>query len=107
MRPSVVLFAEQLYQNAVDEIEEWLEENPVDLVLVVGTNASVHPAVGYLEQALETGARVAVVNIAPADGQTVKTLDGEDWYFRGSAEELLPLLLRDVVPPTEIETMVR
>lgn len=96
MRPSVVLFAEQLYQNAVDEIEKWLEEGRVDLVLVVGTNASVHPAVGYLEQAVENGARVAIVNIAPVDIRSVNLLNGEGWYFRGSAEELLPLLLKDV-----------
>lgn len=102
MRPSVVLFTEKLYQNAVDEIEQWLEEDTVDLVLVVGTNASVYPAVGYLAQALETGARVAIVNIAPLDDQSVEMVGEEEWYFRGSAEKLLPLLLKDFVQPMQI-----
>ncbi|QDS75762.1 hypothetical protein FKW77_008656 [Venturia effusa] len=88
MRPSVVLFAEQLYQNAVDEIEEWLEEDSVDLVLVVGTNASVHPAVGYLEQAIESGAKIAIVNIAPADYMNTKPAKKEILRLKGPESTL-------------------
>jgi NAD-dependent deacetylase sirtuin 5 len=102
MRPSVVLFAEPLYQSSLDEIEEWFEEGPIDLVLVIGTNASVHPAAGYIYQAIEYGARVAVVNVAPPDEDDDDSFYGEDhWYFQGDAAELLPILFKDVLPVQE------
>lgn len=53
MRPSVVLFAEKLYQNSLDRIEEWFEEGPIDLLLIVGTSAVVDPAATYIYRAWE------------------------------------------------------
>jgi NAD-dependent SIR2 family protein deacetylase len=38
-----------------------MDQGRVDLVLVIGTTATVYPAAGYVEIARERGARVAVV----------------------------------------------
>lgn len=97
MRPSVVLFAERLYQAPLDAIEEWFDEGPVDLLLVIGTNASVHPAAGYIDRSRELGARVAVVNIAPPNDDDDLFYGEDHWYFQGDAAELLPVLLKDAV----------
>jgi NAD-dependent SIR2 family protein deacetylase len=94
MRPSVVLFSEKLYQNSLNAIENWLEQGPIDLMLVIGTSAVVDPAATYIYRAWEKGARVAVINT-----ETSSDEDTYDWYFQGDAAKLLPLLLKEVLEP--------
>ncbi len=99
LRPGVVWFGEMLPERTIDAIDEWIEESPtIDLMLVIGTGAKVYPAAGYVEEARAKGARVAVVNLDPADAAA--GLDGlrpEDWFFRGDAGTVVPEILAAVI----------
>jgi NAD-dependent deacetylase sirtuin 5 len=97
MRPSVVLFSEKLYQTSLDTIEEWFEEGAVDLLLIVGTSAVVHPAASYIHRAWDGGARIAVVNTDAPDKGASDLYGTDHWYFHGDAAKLLPELLEGIL----------
>jgi len=40
-RPGVVWFGEGLPEDTLDEIDDWVDEGPIDLMLVIGTTATV------------------------------------------------------------------
>ncbi|RTE76082.1 hypothetical protein BHE90_009458 [Fusarium euwallaceae] len=91
-RPGVVWFNEGLDRDMLEGIDNWLDQGKVDLMLVIGTSAKVWPAAGYIDQAREKGARVAVINMeAASDGG--KDSD-KDFFFGQDAAECLPLLPR-------------
>jgi len=69
---------------------------PLDLMLVVGTSATVWPAAGYIQAARSRGARVAVVNMDEGVRRVSGLVEG-DWFFKGDAAAVLPVLLGDVV----------
>lgn len=95
LRPGVVWFGESLDQTMLQGVENWLMAAPrVDVMLVVGTAAAVYPAARYVAKAKRRGAVVAVVNPDPesADG-----LESGDFFFQGSAAEILPRLLEGVI----------
>jgi NAD+-dependent protein deacetylase sirtuin 5 len=83
---------------ATDTVEEWLFNNHVDLILVIGTSGVVYPAAGYAWSVKMRGGKVAVFNVeSGVDGE--ERLD--DWMFEGKnfspcvlkigpCEELLP-----------------
>jgi NAD-dependent deacetylase sirtuin 5 len=99
MRPSVVLFSEKLYQNSLDTIEEWFDEGPIDLLLIVGTSAVVDPAATYIYRAWERGAQIAVINTEASDKDAYDCYGAGCWYFHGDAAELLPMLLKGISEP--------
>lgn len=68
----------------------------VDLIMVIGTSATVYPAAGYVDKARAHGARVAVVNVDAGDRPRGGLRDG-DWFFCGDAAELVPEMLREVI----------
>jgi len=69
----------------------------VDLMLVIGTRASVWPAAGYIEDTREKGARIAIINTEePEESQENLQLDECDWVFRGDAADIVPEILKDV-----------
>lgn len=68
----------------------------VDLILVIGTSASVWPAAGYIDAARTKGARVAVVNIESPD-EGASRLGANDWFFQGDAGEIVPQILEAVI----------
>ncbi|KAI0512803.1 DHS-like NAD/FAD-binding domain-containing protein [Xylaria bambusicola] len=94
LRPGVVWFGEQLDNAMLRGVDDWIEQGPIDLMLVVGTAAAVYPAAGYMYEAQDKGAVVAVVNPDPdsADGLT-----SDDFFFQGSAAEILPQLFEGVI----------
>ena len=107
LRPGIVWFGEMLPNRVMDEINKWMSESKsIDLMLVIGTSANVHPAAGYVELARAKGARVAVINIDPEDSNA--GLDGlrkNDWFFCGDASEVVPRLFEGVIgKQSEIET---
>jgi NAD+-dependent protein deacetylase sirtuin 5 len=78
-------------------VQEWLFDNHVDLMLVIGTSGVVYPAAGYSWSVKMRGGKVAVFNIERDSG--AERL--EDWMFEGifflsmsltlgPCEELLP-----------------
>ncbi|HZP01105.1 MAG TPA: NAD-dependent deacylase [Terriglobia bacterium] len=86
MRPGVVWFGEPLPED------EWERATKAcaaaQIVLVIGTSATVYPAAGLAQAAQQAGAKMAVVNPEPT------ALDEmAEWVLRGPSGELLPGLL--------------
>ena len=81
---------------ATNVVQEWLFDNHVDLMLVIGTSGVVYPAAGYAWTVKMRGGKVAVFNIEKDSGAEKL----EDWMFEGNSpadvanegpcEELLP-----------------
>ncbi|KAG8532894.1 uncharacterized protein KY384_002772 [Bacidia gigantensis] len=95
LRPGVVWFTEMLPRKVIREIDDYIEfSSKIDLMIVIGTSAAVYPAAGYIDEAREKGARVAVINM---DKDTSEGLWHGDWFFEGDASVLLPVLFKDVI----------
>lgn len=94
MRPGVVWFGESLSLRLLDRIDSFIESDPVDMILVVGTSGTVYPANGYVERVRQRGGKVAIFNTDIEEdivAGKVKDVLG----FRGDAAEWLHLLLKD------------
>ena len=96
LRPAVVWFGEALPGDVLTNVDEYFASGSVDLIMVIGTSASVYPAAGNIARARKTGAQVCVINMdekdAPAGGW-----EPGDWFFRGDAATIVPELLRPVI----------
>jgi len=99
LRPGVVWFGEPLPGDTIDYIDKWIESEPVDLMLVIGTSSRVYPAAGYTDLARKHGARVAVINMDPNDvsGRHSKGMGKGDWFFQGDASVIVPEILKSVI----------
>lgn len=75
--------------------DAWIEEQPVDIVLVVGTSAVVYPAAGYAELARSKNTAVVTVNLEIEGSIRNKN----DMHFEGDASVLLPQLLEPLIGP--------
>ena len=97
LRPGVVWFGERLPEATMQAVESFIDESEkIDLILVIGTSAKVWPAAGYVDEAREKGARVAVVNTDTADTPAGGLEDG-DWFFQGDAGVIVPEILKSVI----------
>lgn len=97
LRPGVVWFGEALPTETVSKVERWMsDERGIDLLIVIGTSARVYPAAGYIAKARQRGARVAVVNTEEPDAAASMLQEG-DWFFRGDAAVVVPVVLESVV----------
>lgn len=92
-RPAVVWFGESLDADMLAQADEWIEERPVDIVLVVGTSAVVYPAAGYAELARTRNTHVVTINLEIEGGRRNKN----DFHFEGDASVLLPQLLEPII----------
>ena len=92
LRPGVVWFGESLPEDTMSRVEGWVHApDKIDLMLVIGTSAKVYPAAGYIAQAQNKGARVAVINTENPGGPHL--LRKDDWFFEGDAGVILPQIL--------------
>ena len=80
-----------------------MNRGKVDLILVVGTTATVYPAAGYVEDARARGARVCVVNMDVDELGSAGQLRSGDFLFVGDAAKILPDLVRGVTGDVEGE----
>ncbi|TGJ79743.1 hypothetical protein E0Z10_g9012 [Xylaria hypoxylon] len=94
LRPGVVWFGEGLDTTMLMGIDNWIMQGRIDLMLVIGTAAVVYPAAGYTRKAQRKGAVVAVVN---PDSDSAQGLTSSDFFFQGSAAEILPQLFEGVI----------
>ncbi|KAJ5221392.1 uncharacterized protein N7469_010279 [Penicillium citrinum] len=94
LRPGVVWFGESLPTATLKYVDNWIESGPIDLILVIGTSSQVYPAAGYVDEAREKGARVAVINMEP---YSPVTLSKSDWFFQGDASVIIPEILESVI----------
>ncbi|GLB37940.1 putative sir2 family protein [Lyophyllum shimeji] len=83
LRPDVVWSGEMPPQ--MGEISRRM--SGCDLLLLVGTSATVHPAAGFSSQVKKNGGKVAVFNLAGA--RTTVGEEEADWAFLGPCEETL------------------
>ncbi|EHL00767.1 putative NAD-dependent deacetylase sirtuin-5 [Glarea lozoyensis 74030] len=98
LRPGVVWFGEALPSETIEGIDEWIEAGEsVDLILVIGTTATVWPASSYVEIARRFGAKVAVVNMDDGELGSASDLREGDFWFQGDAAVLVPQMLEPVV----------
>ncbi|PGH09454.1 hypothetical protein GX51_00559 [Blastomyces parvus] len=108
LRPGVTWFGETMPPAQITRVHDWLQQvdgdpesnGQIDLVLVIGTAATVHPVLSLVTQARNKGARVCVVNPDQESAQKVGGLDEGNWWFRGGAEEVLPELFKEVIEDT-------
>ena len=91
LRPNVVWFYEDLPENDVKQIKEWMDGGPIDLLLVIGTSSNVNPAARYSVEECSKGARVAVFNLDRKD-KPFGRMWKKDWFFQGDAAILVPEL---------------
>lgn len=96
LRPGVVWFGEALPKLTIEMVDDWIDEGPIDLVLVIGTSSKVYPAAGYSQEARQRGARVAVFNTDRND-EPSGGMRNKDWFFEGDAAVVLPELLKSVI----------
>ncbi len=86
MKPNVILMGEQLPYQAVQSARAAIRA--CDLLLIAGTSLTVAPAAGFPALALQSGARVVLVN------QTPTHLDAlADVVILGDVVEALPVLV--------------
>jgi NAD-dependent deacetylase len=86
-RPAVVWFGESLPAAALDRAARRASES--DVLLSVGTSATVYPAAGLIEVAAGAGATVVEVNREPTPLSALAA-----FVLRGAAGEVLPALER-------------
>ncbi|KAE8151362.1 DHS-like NAD/FAD-binding domain-containing protein [Aspergillus avenaceus] len=96
LRPGVVWFGESLPLSNLELVDTWMEDSPIDLILVIGTSSRVWPAAGYIDKARAKGARVAVVNMERSDVGSAG-LQAGDWFFQGDAGVIVPEILKEVI----------
>jgi NAD-dependent deacetylase sirtuin 5 len=89
-------FGEDLRQEHLDRLDQFIASGKLDLMLVVGTCASVYPAASYIHKARKAGARIAYVDIAPWN-EDQAPLPKSDWYFQGDAAIVVPQILESVL----------
>lgn len=90
-RPNVVWFGETIDMKAAQETERFLSQGKVDVVLVVGTEASFGYIVEWSHRA--KGRDGVLIEVNPS--QTALT-PYTNLYLQGKAGELLPLLTQNL-----------
>ncbi|PWY97754.1 DHS-like NAD/FAD-binding domain-containing protein [Testicularia cyperi] len=93
LRPGVVWFGESI--PGLERIQALIDR--CDLILVLGTSATVYPAAGFSDHVLHhNGGKVAVFNIDPAEGcqSDSQHTNPAQWYFQGPVEKILPDILQ-------------
>ncbi|KAN0119621.1 DHS-like NAD/FAD-binding domain containing protein [Hyaloscypha variabilis] len=103
LRPGVVWFGEALPEDTIAEVGAWIEKDKIDLILVIGTTATVWPAAGYVEEARNKGAKVAVINMDGLEGElgAASDLTDDDFLFQGDAAKILPEILKPIIGELE------
>ncbi len=87
VRATTVLFEEALPDGVIDDAIEAV--STCDLLIAMGTSLSVYPIAGLVPLAKRCGATVVIVNQEPTGYDDIA-----DFVLRGSAEVLLPELVR-------------
>ena len=98
LRPGVVWFGEALPIETLDAVDDWINKpSNIDLMLVIGTSAVVHPAARYVQIARYHGAKVAVINMDPNDILVAGGSTTDGWFFHGDAAAIVPEILKSVI----------
>eukprot|EP00736_Rhodelphis_marinus_P012746 Rmarinus@m.8091 len=90
-RPDVVLFMESLSSDFFEAYNEVSHMKPGDLMIVVGTSATVYPVAELPALALRRGAKLIELN-----REATPLTDAASYVLQGLAEETLPTLVNEV-----------
>lgn len=97
LRPGVVWFGETLPLYLIDSADEFIIENGVDLLLVIGTSHSIWPTSSYIDLVKNEGGKIAVFN-------TIRDLEIEKiapdtkvWQFIGDCAQTLPAVFNPII----------
>ena len=92
LRPGVVWFGERLAAGAPDNVDDWIAETDIDLVIAVGTSLEVFPAAEWVGTVREYGAALAIFDLDRRHLHENEWND-EDWFFEGDVSVVLPKIL--------------
>lgn len=98
LRPGVVWYGESLPLTPFTRIDNFIENNddPVDLMLVIGTSSTVHPANEFVDRVRLKGGKIAIFNTNISS----EILEGKvpnTWGFLGDAAKTLPMALAPLI----------
>lgn len=94
VRPGVVWHGELLPLTLLDELDSWIDSVPrLEVMLVVGTVATLSRSAEFIDRARERGAVVAHFNIK----RNEELLEDEDLFFRGDAAYWLSKIIGEVL----------
>jgi NAD-dependent deacetylase len=91
LKSATISFGQSLDEAVIARAVKAAQE--CDLFLAVGSSLTVHPAAGMCGVAVNTGARLVVVNAQPTPYDDVASA-----VIREPIGEILPTLVRDLVP---------
>ena len=63
MKHATISFGQALDESVITEAAKWMQS--ADLVLALGSSLVVHPAAGLPQRAVESGARLVIINLQP------------------------------------------
>ena len=63
LKHATISFGQSLDERVLNEAAEWMRQ--ADLVLALGSSLVVHPAAGLPQLAVESGARLVIINLQP------------------------------------------
>lgn len=99
LRPNVVFFGEATPMQTRKSISDFIAGGPIDLMLVIGTSATVMSSAMYIPTARNAGARIAFFNVEESDEEPARIWVG-DWFFKGNAASMVPDMLKGVIGST-------
>lgn len=107
LRPGVVFFGESLPLYLIDKADEFIIENNIDLLLVIGTSHSVWPTASYIDIVKNQGGKIAVFNTV-TDTEIEKYARNTDvWQFIGDCSVTLPEIFNPLLASLESESSER
>jgi NAD-dependent SIR2 family protein deacetylase len=83
--------------DTLEDVNRFIDEGPVDLIMVIGTTATVYPAASYVPKARSRGAKVALINIDADDLGAIEYLGKDDFLFQGDSAKILPEIFKPVI----------
>lgn len=93
LRPGVLFFGEPLPLSLIDKVDEFMINNPVDLLLVIGTSHSCWPASAYIDMVRNQGGNIAVFNTIKDREIEENSRSTKVWQFIGDCSVTLPQVL--------------
>ena len=99
LRPGVIWFGESLPLYLIDQADEFIIENDIDLLLVIGTSHTVWPTSSYIDIIKNNGGAIAVFNIVE-DSEIDKikeTSNTKVWNFIGDCSITLPKVFNSII----------
>lgn len=97
LRPGVLFFGESLPLSLIDEVDEFMINHPVDLLLVIGTSHSCWPASAYIDLVRNQGGKIAVFNTIRDKEIDKFSQSTKVWQFIGNCSITLPQVFSPIL----------